>query len=70
MIHKNMKSFEEHSSEPMISVSLNENQLNEIIYHLHEYGSMIDKYCYGLPTGEADMKEMRQLIIDVIEYNK
>jgi hypothetical protein len=49
---------------------LTENQLNEIILHLHEYGTMTDKYCYGLPIGEEDMKQMRELIIGVLKNNR
>jgi hypothetical protein len=49
---------------------LTENQLNEIILHLDEYGTMTDKYCFGLPTGDEDMKQMRELIIRVLKHNQ
>ncbi len=49
---------------------LSENQLNEVILHLDEYGKMIDEYCFGLPTGEEGMKQMRELIIRVLKNNR
>lgn len=49
---------------------LSEKQLNEIILHLDEYASRIDKYCFGLPTSIEHLEQMRGLILRVIQYNK
>lgn len=53
-----------------IKSNLSDNQLDEIISHLDEYGTTVDKYCYGLPTNDLHMKEMRQLIRAIIIYNE
>jgi len=47
--------------------SLSVDKLNDIIFNLHEYGSDVDKYCFGLPTSEEDLKIMRQIILNIIE---
>ena len=71
---KNLQTFEQHTNKNLnisdVIGCLSENQLNEIIIHLDEYGKMTDKYCYGLPTGEEDMKQMRELIIGVLKNNR
>jgi len=50
--------------------TLTDNQLNEIIYHLAEFGATVDEYCYGLPTSSEYLKEMRELIRGVILANQ
>jgi hypothetical protein len=50
--------------------SLSVDKLNDIIFNLHEYGSDIDKYCYGLPTSEEDLKTMREIILNIINSEK